>query len=602
MLFRSDLYFEVFNKFVLDHNRKEIPSENTLDTLSELAAQLLLKKKFDFVKEDMTKFDLLEVESLRASGIFHCGPPFRKSAFGETKHFCFTHLTLQEYLAARWFVSRREIPPRRKVSSMVIQFMAGILSKAKDNDFIEQLIEFLSSEESSRGVFPTSFKCLAEYGDNDFAKNIIKKHPAKFWIDDFQSLTAVDCITVSFLLDVFSELNEEATKEHQPFSEKPFVVTKLTIYSSNLTQCGIRRICKSLEKEYCSVVTFELTNCGLNDECVDYMGGLVSSKLTELTLSGNQITDVGVIRLSEALQSSACKVATLNLKSNEITDAGVRSLSQALQSSACKVTTLNLVRNEITDAGVCSLSQALQSSACKVTTLNLGDNQITDAGVRSLSQAIQSSACKITTLDLGITQITDAGVRGLGQALQSSACKVTTLNLKVTQITDAGVRSLSQALQSSACKVTTLDLSGNQITDAGVTSLSQALQSSACKVTTLDLHDNQITDAGVCSLSQALQSSACKVTTLHLSFTQITDTGVISLSQALQSSACKVTTLNLNSNQITDAGVISLIQALQSSACKVTTLDLHDNQISDAGRGCLCNLKHRIPCLNLLVE
>ena len=46
----SDLYFEVFNKFAQDHKRKEIPSESTLEKLSELAAQLLLEKKFFLLK------------------------------------------------------------------------------------------------------------------------------------------------------------------------------------------------------------------------------------------------------------------------------------------------------------------------------------------------------------------------------------------------------------------------------------------------------------------------------------------------------------------------------------------------------------------------
>jgi len=278
--------------------------------------------------------------------------------------------------------------------------MAGIISKTKDNKFIEELIEVLSSEESSREGLPTSFKCLAEYGDKDFAKNIIKKHPSKFWIDEFRSLTAVDCITVSFLLDVFAELNEEPTEKHQPFTEKPFVVTKLTISSSNLTQSGIRRICKSLEKEFCSVTALQLIECHLNDECVDCMRGLVSSRLTNLVFKFDSITDAGVISLSRALHSSACKVTTLDLSFNQITDAGVNSLCQALKSSACKVTTLDLSSNQITDIGAISLSQALQSSACKVTTLDLGHNQITYFGDISLREALQSSACKLTTLNL----------------------------------------------------------------------------------------------------------------------------------------------------------------------------------------------------------
>ena len=199
----SDLYFAVFNKFVQDHKRKEIPSESTVEKLSELAAQLLVEKKYIFVEEDMTKFDLLEVERLRASGIFHCGLPFRKSAFEETKHFCFTHLTLQEYLAARWFVERGEIPSTRKVSSMVMQFMAGILSKKKDNEFMEKLLEVLQADERRRDGLSISVKCLAEYGDRDFAKIVIKKHPSQSRIQAFRNLTDVDCMSVSFLLDVF---------------------------------------------------------------------------------------------------------------------------------------------------------------------------------------------------------------------------------------------------------------------------------------------------------------------------------------------------------------------------------------------------------------
>ena len=628
----SDLYFAVFNKFVQDHKRKEIPSESTLYKLSELAAQLLLEKQFLFVEEDMTKFDLLEVESLRASGILHCGPPFRKSAFEETKHFCFTHLSLQEYLAACWFVERGEIPSTGNVSSMVMQFMAGILSKKKDNELMEKLLEVLQAEERGRHGLLISIKCLAEYADKDFAKDFIKKHPSRFKIGAFENLTDVDCISVSFLLDVFCELNEEASKKPQPSTGQALCFDeKLVIVLSNLTLPGVRRICKSLGKEFCKVTQLHLDRCHITDAGVISLSQALQSsacKVTTLQLIGNQITDARVISLSQALQSSGCKVTTLNLSFNQITDAGVISLSQALQLSACKVTTLSLIFNQITDAGVISLGQALQSSACKVATLNLSGNKITDAGVISLSQALQSSACKVTSLDLSFNQITDAGVISLSQALQSSACKVTTLNLSFNQITDAGVISLSQALQlsackvttlslifnqitdagvislgqalqSSACKVATLNLSGNKITDAGVISLSQALQSSACKVATLNLSDNQITDAGVISLSQALQSSACKVTTLNLSDNQITDTGVISLSQALQSSACKVATLNLSGNKITDAGVISLSQALQSSACKVTRLCLSRCEFSYTGREYLTNLKHQKPDLKL---
>ena len=92
----GDIYSEVINRFLRTHRRtKGAPSEKTLDKLSTFAAHLLRKKKYLFsVVDDMKRFSPEEVESLKTSGLLHCGPPFRKSFSETTKYFCFTHLTL----------------------------------------------------------------------------------------------------------------------------------------------------------------------------------------------------------------------------------------------------------------------------------------------------------------------------------------------------------------------------------------------------------------------------------------------------------------------------------------------------------------------------
>ena len=526
----SDLYFEVVNMFLRQHDKKKgYPPGNTLNKLSELAAQFLLEKRFLFDEVDMNFFTSAEVENLRASGLLHCGPLFRKSFSETTKYFCFTHLTVQEYLAARWFVKRRQIPSRENVSTMVLQFMSGILSKQNDKALMEELLEDIPS--SNHLLIA---KCLTEYQDKEFAQNIVKKHYSQFCNRDgfieFERLTDVDCIAVSFLLDVISTLNAEETagKNQTSFQQTRLpLVDGLFLHSCYFTQTGLRRICKVLEKRLSTITVLHLSHCYLNDECADNIGELLPlTKLTCLRLFNSQITDAGVASLCQALQTPTCKVTTLYLSDNQITDAGVASLCQALQTPTCKVTTLYLSHNQITDAGAVSLCQALQTPTCKVTTLYLSDNQITDAGVVSLCQALQTPTCKVTTLDLNDNQVTDAGVVSLRQALQTPTCKVTTLYLSHNQITHAGVVSLCQALQTPTCKkVTALSLSGNQVTDAGVVSLCQALQTPTCKVTTLDLSVNQITDAGVVSLCQALQTPTCKVTALYLIFNQITDAG-----------------------------------------------------------------------------
>ena len=609
----GDIYSEVINMFLRTHSKtKGAPPEKTLDKLSKFAAHLLRKKKFLFsVVDDMKKFSSEEVESLRASGLLHCGPPFRKSFSETTKYFCFTHLTLQEYLAARWFVKQREIPSySENASGMVLQFMSGILSKQNDHAFMRKLLRGLIR----RASFPffveprITLKCLAEYHDKEFALNFVKKFYSKL----FRFYTTIDfdgqdCNAISFLLDVISTLNAEEKADmnqltfqqsHRPLGNRLNLFRRIVpcvegtgersqtsshhssrapyelhLFDCHITQTGVRQIFKVLKNELCNVTSLSLCSCSMADECV--------------------------VTIAESLPST--NVTKLSLHSNKITDAGVASVSQALQTVACQVTTLHLSENQITDAGVASLSQALQTAACQVTKLDLSENQITDAGVASLSQALQTAACQVTTLHLSENQITDAGVASLSQALQTTACQVTKLDLSENQITDAGVASLCQALQTAACQVTTLDLSRNQITDAGVASLCLALQTAACQVTDLRLGRNQITDAGVASLCLALQTEACQVTILDLGENQITDAGVVSLCQALQTAACNVTNLYLDDNQITDTGVATLCQTLQKVQCPVRFLTLYDNsRITSVGKRRLKKLRERQPSLWVL--
>ena len=551
----GDIYSEVINMFLRKHSRtKGAPSKKTLDKLSKFAAHLLRKEKYLFsVVDDMKRFSSEEVESLKASGLLHCGPPFRKSFSETTKYFCFTHLTLQEYLAARWFVKQREIPSySENASGMVLQFMSGILSKQADQAFLRKLLRGLSRRTSFWFVGPLIMKCLAEYHDKEFALNFVKRHYSQlFYLHSTIRFIELDCIAISFLLDIVSTLNAEEQDEmnqltfqqsHRLLGNRPNLFRrvvpcagviaersqtsshqssrapdKLSLFDCHITQTGLRQICKMLENELCTVTSLDFSSCLMADECVATIAeSLPLTNVIKLSLQRNEITDASVVSLCQALQTAACQVTELDLRENQITDAGVASLCQALQTTTCQVTKLYLLDNQITDAGVASLCQALQTVACKVTILDLSDNKIADTGVASLCQALQTEACKVTELHLSDNRITDVGVTSLCQALQTAACKVTELHLSYNQVTDAGVASLCQALQTAACKVTELHLSDNQITDAGVASLCQALQTAACKVTALHLDCNQVTDAGVVTLCQTLQRAQCPVKCLRL--------------------------------------------------------------------------------------
>ena len=496
----TDIYNKLLDIFELKHcadskyRRDEIPEhfkpppviKNTLEKLSELAAKLLVEGKPTFDESEMEgDFEAEEVNKLKGSGLLYCGQPFRTAPITTTKHFSFTHLTVQEFLAARWFVKENCVPDA-KCSNMVFQFMAGVLSKEGNEELMEKLLASPLVDSNLK------MTCLTEYQNKEFAKKFIRNNPQAFCNSDgvmaFKDFSDVDCIGVSFVLDIISELNkEEAGEAQHKCSDKFVTVEKLKLSESQLTLSGIQRVCYSLNNEHCLVCELNLVFIYLTDECVDVINRLVVRKLTTLSLETTNITNTGVASLCEALQHPSCKLTTLNLGSSGINDIGVASLGEALQHPGCQLTTLSLGYSGIIDTCVVSLCEALQHPSCKLTTLNLRSSGINDIGVASLGEALQHPSCKLTTLYLEGNDITDIGVASLCEALKHPNSKLTTLRISSRGIGDTCVLSLCEALQHSSCKLTTLGMQHCRITESGGNSLSEALQHPSCKLTALEL-------------------------------------------------------------------------------------------------------------------
>ena len=572
------------------------------------------KIAFEGIEKGKLIFGQGEVEGLEDCGLLNrlpdrAGPsPFAP----REQQFCFSHLTVQEFVAAKHLIDTLNDEELRTFVSdkirdgkwaVVTQFIAGLLQEREVplTHIFTDLLPAKTVEKNERKLTgirdkrsedsePRTLTCWPAKEDKDLALNlckclnetdvnnsIIEEKLAEinFNAVDFSdcSLAPVDCTALVHVLQNtkgISCMNLEGNnigplgcEEIVKLVNNDKLTSSLNLAENGITDKGVNHLSEALKQS--KLETLNLNFNQITDKGVNHLSeALKQSKLETLYLNFNQITDKGVEHLSEALKQS--KLETLYLNFNQITDKGVEHLSEALKQS--KLETLNLARNQITDKGVEHLSEALKPQS-KLETLYLNFNQITDKGVEHLSEALKQS--KLETLNLARNQITDKGVEHLSEALKQS--KLKTLSLARNQITDKDVEHLSEALKQS--ELETLNLADNQITDKGVEHLSEALKQS--KLETLSLADNQITDKGVEHLSEALKQS--ELETLSLADNQITDKGVEHLSEALKQR--KLETLNLRHNKITDKGVNHLFEALKQS--KLETLNLWGNQITDKG-------------------
>ena len=515
---------------------------NKLPSSVQTVFKRLGKIAFDGIKGGRLIFESGEVGDLESNGFFH---RLRDSFSGLTEgraQYCFLHLTIQEFLAAKYLVDTFSSEELQKFVSSHIQdgtwkvgihFVAGLLAEQEGPQSTDIFSDLLPSKTDTE-------EDEIEMNEDSGERNETK-------------------------------ISWPADKE-----DKALVLTIFNcMYENNASD---REVQKKLAKIGCNALNF--FNCNLSPlDCLALVHALKSVKgILDFDLSSNNLQSLGCIEIVKLLPGNKhyqglCKLNTLNLSRNKISDKGVQHLSTALTQTNCKLNSLHLEVNNITDEGVEHLSTALKHPNCKLNSLHLGANNITDKGVEHLSKALTHTNCtELNSLNLRLNNITDEGVEHLCTALTHTYCKLNSLNLGYNNITDKGVKHLSTALTHTNCtELNSLNLEhNNNITDKGVKHLSTALTHTNCRLNTLHLRENIIADKGVKHLSTALTHINCRLSSLDLSYNKITDEGLNHLSTALTHSNCKLNRLHLGLNdKITQKGK-NLLQSMNIN-CKLIT-------------------------------
>ena len=530
---------------------KELPEAVTrvFSRLGEIA--------FNGIQQGRLVFESQEVNDLEKNGLFQRLPDTSSGLKEGKAQYCFLHLTVQEFFAAKHLVDTMSHEELKTFVSdhieegawkVVIQFVAGLLEQEEQSTDIFSSLLPLSSDNKE-----ISFKIMREELE--------------------AQIETVTCWP--------------AEEDREP------VVTLFNcMYENNSSNLEVQRRLAQID---CNALDF--SHCRLSPlDCLTLVHALQSSgeKIVHFNLVSNHIAALGCIEISKVLggkdsNMGFCNLKSLNLGSNNIRDEGLKYLTAALINTDCKLSSLSLEWNKITEKGVEYLTTALINNNCKLSRLGLENNQITDKGVEHLTTALINNNCMLSSLGLKNNQITDKGVEHLTTALTHTIyCKLNSLSLADNKITDEGVKHLTTALINTNCNLNNLDLDRNQINDEGVAHLAKALTNNNCKLNSLGLDViGQITDKGVEHLTTALTNTNCKLKSLSLCSTNITDEFLKHLATALTNSNCKLNSLDISGyhshfgTMIPDKSVIHLVTALANSNCKLKSLILPGVVVSE---------------------
>ena len=393
--------------FLFNHNREGLspeelerlkstymdePSDKLPEELQEIFNSLG-EIAFKGIEKGRLLFESNEVSGLEDCGLLHKLPDQKRRALDAPpkSQFCFTHLTVQEFFAAKHLVdSKTDEEIERFVCEhiyggtwpVVLQFAAGLLKSSLSSDIFIKLLpestEKGKNRESSEPKTLTSWPATEK--DKDLAVQVCK------------------CLY---------EINDE--------KQQPVLQDKIEKIKFN-----------AVDFKHCSLAPTDVAavlHCLKNAEEVLYVN-----------LEYNELGDLGANEVKKIFVNKERKLESLNLSANNLTNNAAKDFAAVLMHSNCKLKSLTLRYNKFTDNAAKDFAAALKHSNCKLESLNLWGNYFTDNAAKDFAAALKHSNCKLRRLFLYCDNFTEVGRQSLTDAGKQSNCHVMGGNDEISRI------------------------------------------------------------------------------------------------------------------------------------------------------------------------
>nr|XP_025841065.1 NACHT, LRR and PYD domains-containing protein 9 [Vulpes vulpes] len=585
----TSLYTSFFISVFQSRNETCPPkhSRTRLKGLCTLAAMGIWTRMFVFCHEDLRRNGISESDTLMWMGM--------RILQRSGEYFTFTHMCLQEFCAAMFYVLKQpKDSPNAAIGSVTQLVTAGIsqvqsplsrmitflfaFSTEKITNLLETSFGFLLSKELKQEI-TQCLKSLSQCDPNQVAVNfqelfsgLFETHEKGFVaqvMDFFEEINIYignteDLVISAFCLkhcqnlrtlhlcieNVFSDDSGSIINEKLSFWQdfcSVFTTNEnfqmLDLDNCKFSEASLAILCKALAQPVCKLQKFVYNFASdFGSSPALHKAILHNPHLKHLNLHGSSLSHVDVRQLCEMLKHPTCSIEELMLGMCDITAEACEEIASVLVCNK-KLKLLSLAENPLRNEGMLMLCDALKHPDCVLETLLLMCCCLTSVACDYISQALLCNK-SLSLLDLESNFLKDDGVASLCEALKHPNCHIEQLWLADCSLTSLCCKNLSDVLVCNE-KLKILKLGSNDIQDAGVKQLCEALKHPDCKVEHLGLDMCQLTTACCEALASAL--TVCKsLKSLNLHWISLDRDGAVVLCEALNHLDCALQQLGLD--------------------------------------------------------
>ncbi|KAK2495705.1 hypothetical protein MC885_009868 [Smutsia gigantea] len=466
-------------------------SRKMVGTLGRLAFHGLIRKKYVFYEPDLKAFgvDLPLLQGALCSCFLQ-----REETLASSAAYCFTHLSLQEFMAAAYYygASKRaifDLFTEGGVSWPRLGFLTHFRSAAQramqaEDGRLDVFLRFLSGLLSPRVNALLAGSLLAQGEHWGYRAQVAEL---------LQGCLRPDVAVCARAINVLHCLHE---LRHTELAHS---------VGEAMASGDLARLTAPPHRAALAYLLQVSDTCTQEANLSVFLSKSVFQSLLpqllycrSLRLDANQFQDPVMELLGSMLSGKDCRIQRISLAENKISNKGAKALARSLLVNR-SLTALDLRSNSIGPQGAKALADALKMNRT-LASLSLQSNNIRDDGAKSVAEALAANRT-LSMLHLQKNTIGPLGAQWMADSLKQNR-SLKELMFSSNSIGDGGAQALAEALKVNQ-GLESLDLQSNSISDAGVAALMGALCANRTLLS-LNLRENSISPEGAQDLARAL--------------------------------------------------------------------------------------------------